>query len=126
MAVSRSVASKRGDGPPPYYPLLKPDPTEGNNSQLNFMRRLDKSVPEKSEYNIAIKPRAKQLENWFVRDRKGLQVPIGVTAEFFPFGKKPQTYKMVGLSGCTAAFVIVCYMHSIYCIHYPVTKNAYS
>lgn len=104
--ISRSIVSKRQAGV--LYPLDKPRSADGNKAQEYFIRRLKNSIPDDSENNIIIVPSIRQLDKWRVKDRKGTPVPIGVTAEFFPFLDTPQTYKMQHLSGCTAVFVVVC------------------
>lgn len=107
-AVPRRAGSKRTNPvPQALYPLLKPNAADGHSAQLKFIRRLAASVRDDSFDNIAIVPSHKQLTSWFINDRKNYPVPIGVTAEFIEFGKSPKNFKMVGMYGCTAVFVVV-------------------
>lgn len=106
------VKRASGDGITPTYPLLYPDEDEGVNAQRNFVRRLKRSVGDNSDNNIAIVPSNRQLSSWFIRDRQNKRVPIGVTSEFFSFGSRPKTWKMVGMTGCTAVFIAVCIGYS--------------
>lgn len=100
------------------YPLLRPNPAEGVEAQLNFVRRIKyhirKGEPaEALAGDIAINPEPEQLSGWIVKDRKGYSVPLSVTAEYFPFRNRPQNWKMDGMTGCTAVFVVVCFSVSI-------------
>ena len=54
------------------------------------------------EGEIGIYPSAKQVEGWTIDG-----VHIGATGLFFKFPNEARTFRMVGLTGCTATIILV-------------------
>ncbi|KAM7192050.1 hypothetical protein V8F20_009026 [Naviculisporaceae sp. PSN 640] len=69
---------------------------------LNFMEKILTEEPGGPLVDIPIVPIREQLETWKING-----IPIGVTSFFYPWDKnKKMTFKMRGLTGCTATLIL--------------------
>jgi hypothetical protein len=68
---------------------------------------LDPEEGKMETTDIPIEPSESQVATWRVVYRKGVPIPIGVTAAWFPFGDQPRNFKMEGLIGCTGIIAAV-------------------
>ncbi|KAM7210889.1 hypothetical protein V8F06_013731 [Rhypophila decipiens] len=87
-------------------PLLTPDDPEikgrgRQRRQLAFMDKILSEVKDGTDEDISITPTDEQLATWRIDD-----IAIGATAFWFPWPTdRRQTYKMRGLTGCTASLI---------------------
>jgi hypothetical protein len=95
LHIARAPRKPRGP-----QPLSEP----ATDSDEDYVTWFDKTYEE--SIGFVIQPSHEQQESWTVTYR-GLAVPIGATGQFYPFGDKPQSYSMGGLSGCTAIIPVV-------------------
>ena len=85
-------------------PLAEPNPNDQEGFVMNVLQDAKK---------INISPSKNQLASWTIPlqiDGKIVNTPIGLTGVWVPFSNNPMNYKMVGMSGCTAVFIVVCYL----------------
>ena len=73
----------------------------------SYVKWFDGIVQSPQTATIEIFPSASQIETWRLSYRKGVPIPIGVTASWFPFGDKSQNFKLEGLIGCTGIVAVV-------------------
>jgi len=66
-----------------------------------FIQSLLGQVVPGSDNDITITPPDRQISSWTSNG-----TPIGATGMWYEFGNVPEVWRMVGLSGCTAAFVV--------------------
>ncbi|KAK4210116.1 hypothetical protein QBC37DRAFT_377389 [Rhypophila decipiens] len=92
------LLSRARNGKDPQ-PLLTPG--RGQARHETFMNRILDEVDDHSDWNIPILPTITQRRTWEVDGHA-----IGATAYWYPWPTdEKRTYKMQGLTGCTASFI---------------------
>ena len=85
-------------------PLLSPGQISWfRNGHYRFIQSLLRQVVPWSDNDITITPPDRQINSWTSDG-----VPIGATGMWYEFGNVPEVWRMVGLSGCTAIFIVCC------------------
>ena len=83
-------------------PLLSPGEfVRFRNGHYRFILSLLRQVVPRSDNDINITPPDRQINSWTSNG-----IPIGATGMWYEFGNVPEVWRMLGLTGCTAIFII--------------------
>lgn len=88
--------------------IKKPKEEADEPDEVSLFKMLLSMTPDNVDNDIDITPTDLQIATWVIDG-----TPIGATGKWYPFGDSPQAWKMRGLSGCTAIFIVVS-IHQVY------------
>lgn len=99
------ISNKKHKRAPEAAPLLTTSDVvqvDGQPDEVSLFNFILSMTQDNTENDIDITPTDQQIATWQIDGN-----PIGATGKWYAFGNTPQTWKMRGLSGCTAIFIVV-------------------